>query len=90
MAALKKKVQKLEHELRTAKQLVKSLQKDNASLTKQLDKISKKKASRKKRKPSAYNLFVKAELARLKKSHPNVPHPQKFKMATDAWKRKKG
>lgn len=45
-----------------------------------------------KRAPSAYNKYMKKELARLKKKHPKTPHQTLFKRAAKSWKgsKKKG
>ena len=42
-----------------------------------------------KRKPSAYNLFIKSAYARLKKAHPNHTAPQIMKLAAAEWRAKK-
>lgn len=33
------------------------------------------------RKSSAYNIFMKEELAKIKISHPDTPHKERFKLA---------
>ena len=38
------------------------------------------------RAPSAYNKYMKKELARLKKKHPKTPHATLFKRAAKSWK----
>jgi len=45
-----------------------------------------------KRAPSAYNRYMKKELARLKKAHPRMKHQARFKKAAKSWKgsKKKG
>ena len=46
-----------------------------------------------KRVPSAYNKYMKKELARLKKAHPRMTHQARFKKAAKSWKgskKKKG
>jgi hypothetical protein len=45
-----------------------------------------------KRAPSAYNKYMKKELARLRKKHPKTPHATLFKRAAKSWKgnKKKG
>ena len=45
-----------------------------------------------KRAPSAYNRYMKKELARLKKAHPRMKHQARFKKAARSWKssKKKG
>jgi DNA-binding PadR family transcriptional regulator len=45
-----------------------------------------KKANRKKREPSAYNLFIKGELPKIKAKNPNIDHREAFKLAAAAWK----
>tara|TARA_A100001015_G_C15014944_1_gene725036 strand:- start:1511 stop:1789 length:279 start_codon:yes stop_codon:yes gene_type:complete len=42
-----------------------------------------------KRAPSAYNKYMKRELARLKKAHPRMTHQARFKKAAKGWKRSK-
>ena len=42
-----------------------------------------------KRAPSAYNKYMKKELARLKKAHPRMSHQARFKKAAKSWKGKK-
>jgi len=45
------------------------------------------------RAPSAYNKYMKKELARLKKAHPRMTHQARFKKAAKSWKgskKKKG
>ena len=42
-----------------------------------------------KRAPSAYNKYMKKELARLKKLHPRMTHQARFKKAAKSWKGKK-
>jgi hypothetical protein len=39
-----------------------------------------------KRAPSAYNKYMKKELARLKKKHPRMTHQARFKKAAKSWK----
>lgn len=39
-----------------------------------------------KRAPSAYNRYMKKELARLKKAHPRMKHQARFKKAAKSWK----
>jgi len=41
---------------------------------------------KKSRKLSPFNIFMKAELKRVKKAHPNMDHRQAFKMAAKNWK----
>ena len=53
-------------------------------------KAVKKIVKKAKRAPSAYNKYMKKELARLKKAHPRMAHQARFKKAAKSWKRKKG
>lgn len=50
---------------------------------------AKRSPAKKKRKPSAYNKYMKKELARLKKKHPRSAHSVLFKRAAKSWKRAK-
>lgn len=44
-------------------------------------------AKKVKRAPSAYNKYMKKELAKLKKKHPRSSHQVLFKKAAKSWKR---
>lgn len=48
---------------------------------------AKRTPAKKKRKPSAYNVYMKKELAKLKKKHPRSSHSVLFKRAAKSWKR---
>jgi hypothetical protein len=48
---------------------------------------SKKIAKKVKRAPSAYNQYMKKELAKLRKKHPKTEHKTLFKRAAKSWKR---
>ena len=48
---------------------------------------SKKVAKKVKRAPSAYNQYMKKQLAILKKKHPKTSHTVLFKRAAKSWKR---
>ena len=48
---------------------------------------AKRTPAKKKRKPSAYNQYMKKELANLKKKHPRTAHSARFKKAAKSWKR---
>ena len=48
---------------------------------------SKKIAKKVKRAPSAYNQYMKKQLAILKKKHPKTSHTVLFKRAANSWKR---
>lgn len=41
------------------------------------------------RKSSPYNLFMKEELAKIKISHPEMPHKERFKLAASRYGEKK-
>ena len=41
------------------------------------------------RKSSAYNEFMKEELAKIKLSHPEMPHKERFKLAASRYGAKK-
>lgn len=45
-----------------------------------------KKEKKEKRAPSAYNVFMKSELAKIKKEHPNLDHKEAFTKAAGNWK----
>ena len=53
-------------------------------------KTVQKAVKKAKRAPSAYNRYMKKELARLKKAHPRMKHQARFKKAAKSWKGKKG
>ena len=55
-------------------------------------KSAKKVAKKVKRAPSAYNQYMKKELAKLRKKHPKTDHKVLFKRAAKGWKsaKKKG
>ena len=50
-------------------------------------KSSKKVAKKVKRAPSAYNMYMKKKLKKLKKAHPKTSHAVLFKRAAKSWKR---
>jgi len=52
-------------------------------------KAVKKAVKTAKRAPSAYNKYMKKELARLKKAHPRMTHQARFKKAAKSWKGRK-
>lgn len=54
--------------------------------------VVQKAVKKAKRTPSAYNRYMKKELARLKKAHPRMTHQARFKKAAKSWKtaKKKG
>jgi hypothetical protein len=43
----------------------------------------------KKRAPSAYNLFIKSELAKVKKANPKMDHKEAFTTAAHNWRKQK-
>ncbi|MCP4122108.1 MAG: hypothetical protein GY751_10170 [Bacteroidetes bacterium] len=47
------------------------------------------KKTKRTRKPSKYNLFMKKELKRLKKAHPRTKQSQLMKKAARAWRKHK-
>jgi len=55
-------------------------------------KAVKKAVKTVKRAPSAYNKYMKKELAKLKRAHPRMTHQARFKKAAKSWKgaKKKG
>ena len=55
--------------------------------TKAVVKKGKKVAKKVKRAPSAYNKYMKKQLAILKKKHPRSSHSVLFKKAAKSWKR---
>ena len=72
---------------------VESAKQEARSTAKRAGKATVKKVVKKaKRAPSAYNKYMKKELARLKKKHPKTPHTTLFKRAAKSWKgsKKKG
>lgn len=38
------------------------------------------------KKLSAFNKFMQTEMARLKEDEPDIPHQERFKLATQNWK----
>jgi len=73
---------------------VESAKQEARSTAKKSGKATVKKAVKTvKRAPSAYNKYMKKELARLKKAHPRMNHQARFKKAAKSWKgakKKKG
>jgi hypothetical protein len=52
-----------------------------------LEKASSKSSKpKKKRKPTAYNLFFKTEMPKVKKDFPGIEHSKAFKEVTRRWK----
>ncbi|TFK41894.1 hypothetical protein BDQ12DRAFT_677341 [Crucibulum laeve] len=39
-----------------------------------------------KKKLTAFNKFMQSEMARLKEEEPDIPHKERFKLATSNWK----
>jgi flagellar motor switch protein FliG len=58
-----------------------------SSGAKKAAKSGKKVAAKVKRAPSAYNQYMKKQLAILKKKHPKTSHTALFKRAAKSWKR---
>ena len=50
---------------------------------------SPKKTEKSKRAPTAYQIFMKEEIARLKESHPKLEHKERFSMAAQNWSKQK-
>lgn len=82
---------KVEGTLEELKALFLEGAKEEAKKTaKKAGKATVKKAVKKaKRAPSAYNKYMKKELARLKRAHPRMTHQARFKKAAKSWKGKK-
>ena len=82
---------KVEGTLEELKALFLEGAKEEAKKTaKKAGKATVKKAVKKaKRAPSAYNKYMKKELARLKRAHPRMTHQARFKKAAKSWKSKK-
>lgn len=57
---------------------VEALEKELRELKMGKPMAKKEKSSRK---PSRYNLFMKEEMTKLKISHPEMPHKERFKLA---------
>ena len=69
---------------------VESAKQEARATAKKAGKATVKKAVKTvKRAPSAYNKYMKKELARLKKAHPRMTHQARFKKAAKSWKRSK-
>lgn len=66
------------------------LKKENEKLQKMVDKTTAKKASKTKKKPSAYNEFMSKEIPLVKKANPEISHTDAFKKAVENWKSKSG
>ena len=73
---------------------VESAKQEARSTAKRAGKKAVKKAVKTvKRAPSAYNKYMKKELAKLNKAHPRMTHQARFKKAAKSWKgasKKKG
>ena len=82
---------KVEGTLEELKALFLEGAKEEAKKTaKKAGKATVKKAVKKaKRAPSAYNKYMKKELARLNRAHPRMTHQARFKKAAKSWKGKK-
>ena len=71
-----------------AKSPVKSPKKSPAK--KAVKKAPKKeKGEKKPRAPSAYNLFMKSELAKVKAKNPSLSHKEAFTVAASSWAKQK-
>lgn len=49
----------------------------------------KVKKAKTKRKPTAYNIFMKSEIKKVKKANPSISHIEAFKRAAGNWKSNK-
>lgn len=70
---------------------LKALELENKTLREDLDSVksSMGKKPKKKRAPSAYNLFVKEAMPYLKEQYPDKPTKELFSMAGKEWKKHK-
>lgn len=71
---------------------LKALEIQNKELRADLEGIKKKgvlKKDRKKKAPSAYNIFVKEAMPHLKEQFPDLSHKELFKLAAQEWSKKK-
>lgn len=57
---------------------------------KEAEKKFGKKREKKTREPNAYNIFMKDEVARLKKENPDIKNQEAFKLGAANWKKQKG
>jgi hypothetical protein len=55
---------------------------------KSASKSPKRSSPKKKRAPSQYNIFMKAEIKKLQKTHPKLAHTERFRMAAANWSKK--
>lgn len=60
-----------------------------AKATKAKASPAAKAAPKAKRAPSAYNVFMKSEIAKVKKANPSQDHKEAFKTAAGNWKTSK-
>jgi len=51
--------------------------------------FGKEKKPKKPRKPTAFNIFMKDAIAKVKKENPTITHNDAFKMATTMWSEQK-
>lgn len=51
--------------------------------------FGKEKKNKKPRKPTAFNIFMKDAIAKVKKENPDIPHNEAFKMAASMWSEQK-
>jgi hypothetical protein len=66
---------------------VEALEKELRDL--KMGKVPQVKKEKGTRKSSAYNIFMKEELAKIKSSHPEMPHKERFKLAASRYGAKK-
>jgi len=65
---------------------VEALEKELRALKMEKSSVKKEKGTRK---TSAYNEFMKTELAKIKLSNPEMPHKERFKLAASNYGAKK-
>ena len=66
-----------------------TLEKEIKELKMEKSVEKKEKKEKKTRAPSAYNIFMKAELASIKAAHPDMSHQERFKLAASRYGGKK-
>jgi hypothetical protein len=84
-------------EISELRKLINDTNELNIALYKKLDILDKRinqldnqnveqiKKVKKKREPTAYNIFMKTKLIELKESHPSLSNIERMKMAAEAW-----
>jgi len=90
-AAGKREKKPVERLVQAAAPVIKKKPKTKKPVAKK-EKAKKEKPEKKektKREPSAYNLFMKSELAKVKKADPKMDHKQAFAAAAANWTKSK-